>query len=253
MGLSALLCLWAAGVLRAQNVPTPTNGLSLHLTLKQAIDEALKANPGLKAAGHQSRAAEGDASATSRSRWGGLNAVGSYSYLNDDQLIRPMSSELLANGFAGAPWDRSQAHYGVSYDLPLYLGGKLNNQIQIARLEARKSAELLEGSRWQVRFNVVSLYSTAQALDQAEAALDEQIAALTQTKTNLDEMVSLGKRPDVDRLKVVEDLEAAKSDRAGVGADRRRVAALLLSVLGRDPAGDVTVDAQVGSTARHDG
>jgi outer membrane protein TolC len=237
----------AADVLRTTNTSSP-----LRLTLTQAIDEALTANPGLKAAGHQSRATEGDASAASRSRWGGLNAVGSYSYLNDDQIIRPMSSELLANGFAGAPWDRSQAHYGVSYDIPLYLGGKLNNQIQIAKLEARKSAELLEGSRWQVRFNVVSLYSTAQALDQAEAALDEQIAALTQTKTNLDEMVSLGKRPDVDRLKVVEDLEAAKSDRAGVGADRRRVATLLLSVLGRDPAGDLTVDAQSATPATMD-
>ncbi|MBI4662970.1 MAG: TolC family protein [Verrucomicrobia bacterium] len=123
------------------------------LSLKQAIDEALKSNPGLKSAGHQNRAAEGDASATARGRWGGLNAVGSYSYLNDDQIIRPMSSELVANGLAGVPWDRSQAHYGVSYDLPLYLGGRLNNQIQIVRLEARKSADLLEGTRWQVRFN----------------------------------------------------------------------------------------------------
>jgi len=240
---AVVLCPLLAG-----GAPAATDSLPpIHLSLEQAIDEALKANPGLKAAGHQSRAAEGDASAASRSRWGGLNAVGSYSYLNDDQIIRPMSSQLLAGGFAGAPWDRSQAHYGVSYDIPLYLGGKLDNQVQIARLEARKSAELLEGSRWQVRFNVVSLYSTAQALDQAAAALDEQIAALTQTKTNLDEMVSLGKRPDVDRLKVVEDLEAAKSDRAGIGADRRRVATLLLSVLGRDPAGDVTLEAQAGS------
>ena len=228
-----------ADTLAATNATSP-----LRLTLAQAIDEAFKANPGLKAAGHQSRAVEGDASAAARSRWGGLNAVGSYSYLNDDQIIRPMSSELLANGIAGAPWDRSQAHYGVSYDLPLYLGGRLNNQIQIARLEARKSVELLEGTRWQVRFNVVSLYSTAQALNQAEAALDDQIAALAQTKTNLDQMVLLGKRPDVDRLKVVEDLEAAKASRAGVGADHRKVVALLLSVLGRDPAGDVMLEAQ---------
>ena len=46
-------------------------------------------------------------------------------------------------------------------------------------------------------------------------ALGEQIAALTQTKTNLDEMVAIGKRPNVDRLKVIEDLEAAKAGRAG--------------------------------------
>lgn len=229
----------AADTTLATNARSP-----LRLTLAQAIDEALQMNPGLRAAGHQSRAAEDEASAAARTRWGELNAVGSYSYLNDGQIIRPMSSELMANGIPGAPWDRSQAHYGLIYEIPLYLGGRLNNQIQIAKLEARKSADLLEGTRWQVRFNVVSLYSTVQALDQSEAALDEQVAALTQTKTNLDEMVALGKRPDVDRLKVMEDLEAARAGRATTGADRRRVASLLRSVLGRDPAGDVTVDAQ---------
>jgi hypothetical protein len=169
-GLAALVFLWAAAGVRAEYVSAPTNGAALHLTLAQAIDEALKANPGLRAAGHQANAAEGEASAAARTRLGGLNATGSYSYLSDDQIIRPMSSELLANGFAGAPWDRSQAHYGLDYEIPLFLGGRLNNQIQIARLEARKAAELLEGTRWQVRFNVVSLYSTLQALDQNQVS-----------------------------------------------------------------------------------
>ena len=129
--LTAILVLLLSWQTQAGE-PVTNSSAPIHLTLAQAIDEAFQMNPGLKAAGHQSRAAEGDASAAARSRWGGLNAVGSYSYLNDDQIIRPMSSELLANGFAGAPWDRSQAHYGVSYEIPLYLGGRLNNQIQIA-------------------------------------------------------------------------------------------------------------------------
>jgi outer membrane protein TolC len=246
---TVLACVAAAmlvaGLFRASAGTSITNEPSVvHLTLADAIDEAIKANPSLKASSHQAKAAEGEATAMARSRLGGLSAVGSYSYLNDDQIIRPMSSELLANGFAGAPWDRSQAHYGLSYEIPLYLGGRLNNQIQIAKLEARKSTELLEGTRWQVRFNVVSLYSTVQALDHTELALDDQIAALTETKTNLDEMVSLGKRPDVDRLKVIEDLEAARASRAVTGADRRRVASLLLSVLGRNPAERVKVEPQ---------
>jgi outer membrane protein TolC len=230
----------------AGDTSAATNTAPLHLTLAQAIDEALKANPGLRAAGHQFNAAEGEASAVARSRLGAVNAVGSYSYLNDDQIIRPMSSEILANGFAGAPWDRSQAHYGLDYEIPLFLGGRLENQIQIAKLEARKAADLVEGTRWQIRFNVVSLYSTLQALDQTKRALDEQIAALAQTKTNLDEEVALGKRPEVDRLKVIEDLEAAKADRASAGADRRRVASLLLSVLGRNPAEHLVVEPQGG-------
>lgn len=225
----------------AQDALTNTPAAT-HLTFSEVVKEALKLNPGLKAAGHQAAAAKHDASAAARARWGELDAVGSYSYLNDDQLIRPLSSELLAQGMANLPFDRSQAQYGVAYQFPLYLGGKLNNQIRIARLESQKAEALLEGSRWQVRFNAVSLYSTAQALDQVLVSLDEQIAALQQTKTRLDEMVQLGKRPEVDRLKVVEELEGVKGQRASVQADRIKVGALLLSVLGLDPAAGVTVD-----------
>jgi outer membrane protein TolC len=242
--LAAALFPQLAGSALAADAPATTNPPPpLHLSLTQAMSDALSLNPGLKAAGHQSAAAKHDASAVARGRWGEVDALGSYSYLNDDQLIRPLSSELLAQGMANLPFDRSQAQYGVAYQFPLYLGGKLNNQIRIARLESQKAESLLEGNRWQVRFNVASLYSTAQALDQVLVSLGEQIAALQQTKGRLDEMVELGKRPEVDRLKVVDELEGVKGQRANVRADRIKVGALLLSVLGRDPAVGVTVDA----------
>lgn len=242
--LAASLCFGLSRLPAAENLLGSTNVSSpVRLTFLEAVAEALKLNPGLAAAGHQAMAAQHDASAMARTRWGELNAIGSYSYLNDDQLIRPLSSELLAQGIANLPFDRSQGQYGVGYQFPLYLGGKLNNQIRIARLESQKAESLLEGNRWQVRFNVASLYSTAQALDQVLISLAEQIAALQQTRTRLDEMVQLGKRPEVDRLKVVDELEGAKGQRANVRADRIKVGALLLSVLGRDPAAGVAVDA----------
>ena len=237
--LALLVCL-ARSALAAG---APTNAPpTLHLTLSDAVEAALKLNPGLKAASHQATAATHDASATARGRWGELDSTASYSYFNNHQILVPMYQELLANGISGLPFDRSQGQYGLAYQFPLYLGGKLNNQIRIARLESRKAAALLEGNRWQVRFNVVSLYSTAQALDQVLASLDEQLAALKQTKFTLDEMVQLGKRPEVDRLKVVDELEGVKGQRASVQADRVKVGALLLSVLGRDPAAGMTVD-----------
>jgi outer membrane protein TolC len=73
-------------------------------------------------------------------------------------------------------------------------------------------------------------------------ALDHQIAALESTTTHLELMVAEGKRPEVDRLKVVEELEAARASRAAVASERTRVGALLLSLLGRDPAVGLGVD-----------
>ncbi len=213
-----------------------------HLTLAETIAEALRANPSLKSLAHRTEAARREAAATSGARWGELDLVGNYSRLNDDQILRPMSSELLVGGIPGLPFDRDQLHYGAVYELPLYLGGRLVNQIKIARLEAQKSDLLLEGTRWQVRFNAVSLYTACQALDDMRAALDGQIGALERTRIRLDEMVTSGKRPELDRLKAVEELAGAQAQRANLAAERIRVTGLLLALLGRDPAGTLAVD-----------
>ena len=223
--------------------PPPASPLKTdRLTLTETVAEALRANPGLKALAHRTEGARREASASSGARWGELNLIGNYSRLNDDQIVRPMSSELLVGGMPGLPFDRDQLHYGAVYELPLYLGGRLVNQIKIARLEAQKSELLLEGTRWQVRFNAVSLYTACQALDGMRAAMDEQIAALEKTRARLDEMVSSGKRPELDRLKAVEELAGAQAQRANLSAERIRVTGLLLALLGRDPAGTLNVD-----------
>ena len=144
--LAASSCLGSAVSFAAEDTPARTNGPSpIRLTLSEAVAEALKLNPGLKAAGHQATAASQEASATARGRWGELDSTASYSYYNDHMILLPISRELLANGINGLPFDRSQAQYGVVYQVPLYLGGKLNNQVQIARLESRKTQALLEG------------------------------------------------------------------------------------------------------------
>ncbi|NOY45862.1 MAG: TolC family protein [Deltaproteobacteria bacterium] len=216
----------------------------LRLTLAEAVDEALEANPGLKVLSHRSVAAERSAEAVSRERWGQVDAFFNYSRTNDAWVVRPMSEEILgdAGGFGALPWDRNQQHYGVSFHLPLYLGGRLSNGAELARLETQGAAALLEGTRWQVRFNAVSLYTAAQTLDAVVAGFDELVASLEKNRERLELMVRLGKRPELDRLKVVEQLEDAKAQREAVRADRARVGAMLLALLGRDPSRRIEVE-----------
>jgi len=239
--------LLAAGLAPAteinQDVPAAASAPApAHLSLDDAISEALAASPGLQAVGSTAAAAESEAKAARRQRWGTLDGVASYNYFSDDIIVRPISRQLLAGGFASLPFDDQQWHYGVVAEVPLYVGGKLSNGIRIATLSSEKSQALLEGTRWQVRFNVISLYAAAQGLNAVDDALARQIAALESTTSHLELMVEAGKRPDVDRLKVVEELEAARADRAAVLANRRKVGALLLSLMGREPTGRVEVD-----------
>jgi outer membrane protein TolC len=219
-----------------------TAAAQVHMSLDETIAEALAGGPGLQAAGSSAEAARLDAKAASRQRWGTLDAVASYNQLQDDVIVRPISAELLAGGFSSLPFDNQQWHWGVVAEVPLYLGGKLSNGIRISKLSAEKSAAILEGTRWQVRFNVTSLYTAAQSLDAIDRALARQISALEATTSSIELMVTEGKRPDLDRLKMIEELEGARANRAAVQANRRKAGATLLSLMGRDPAGGIEVD-----------
>jgi len=214
----------------ATGAPAP-----LALGLDQAVEATLQNNPGLKSLSHQLSAAEGRSRAASRTRWGQLDAFFNTSHTNDDWLVRPMSEQLFeeAGGFAGLPWDRNQVHYGAIFRLPLYTGGSLTSGIEIARLQLEGVGALAEGTRWQLRFNATSLYAAAQALDQVLIAQDEQITALMRTKENLDLMVQVGKRPELDRLKIVAALEAARSGRAVASPEALRESLQLSSSLRR--------------------
>ncbi len=216
----------------------------IHLSLETAVSRALEANPALQALHHRSAAATKTAKAVSRTRWGTIDAVASYSRDNDDWILRPMSKELVlgAGGFGNMPWDRNQVHYGVLLQVPLYLGGKLKNGIKIAQLQSEQTAALFTGTRWQIRFNATSLYTTTQSLDAIHAALDELIASLEKTKERLDIMVRAGKRPEVDRLKVLEQYQDAIAQRDSVAANRVKVASLLLALMNEDPSRQLEVD-----------
>ncbi|NOZ77619.1 MAG: TolC family protein [Acidobacteria bacterium] len=251
--LLAVISLMLGSAATAQTAPAPlprpaevashTAAKPLHLTLSGAVSRALEANPALRALHHRTAAAAKTARAASLARWGAIDAVASYSRFNDDWMVRPMSEELFARGgFTGLPWDRNQMHYGVTFEVPLYLGGTLTNGIKIARLKSEQTAALVTGSRWQVRFNATSLYTAAQSLDAVGAALDELIASLEKTRERLDLMVKEGKRPELDRLKVLEQYQDAVAQREAVAADRTRVASLLLALMGENPARQLEVD-----------
>ncbi|MCX6543463.1 MAG: TolC family protein [Acidobacteria bacterium] len=236
-------CLVASRAIAQTAIPTP-GAQGPHLTLEAAVTEALANAPGLQAAAAQDRAARWNATAVGRTRFGQLDGVLSYSRFQDDQILRPMSKQLFgAQGFLGLPWDSDQVHYGITFQVPVYTGGRLSSSIRIAALQAEQASLFTDGTRWDIRANTTALYAAVQTLDAVTVALDRSIEALAATDGRLTLMVEQGRRPRLDLLKVEEELEDARGRRAGIVADRTRVGALLLAVIGRDPASRLDVSA----------
>ncbi|HAK58813.1 MAG TPA: hypothetical protein DCO77_00290, partial [Nitrospiraceae bacterium] len=228
-----LLSLALVSVAVAQEVAPATGPLALQLD--QAIAMALDQSPAVKAVTYQALSARDKASAVNRTHWGELDAVASVSRFEADRLLVPMTSQLLAGGLPNAPFDRDQVHYGLTYQIPLYLGGKLSAGIETAKLEAAKADALRDGTTWQVRFNVVSLYAGVQTLDGALGASGDLIQTLAAVHKRLGLMVEQGKRPELDLLKVQDELAEAQAEQAGLEARRVRVASMLLALLGQSP------------------
>jgi outer membrane protein len=203
----------------------------VRLRVEDAVARALDANPGLRAAAQKARGADRAAAASFRRHFGDVEAVAWASRYQDAQILRPISRDLLDNGISGLPFAQDQIHYGLTFDLPLFLGGKLVAGSSLARLEADEASALLEGTSWQVRANVTTVYASAQALAGVTAAYREDVAALEKTHRRLQLMVSQGKRPEVDLLKATDALEEARAQLAGAQADLTHATAVLAALL----------------------
>jgi outer membrane protein TolC len=234
IGLATLAVLaWARPSASLAQIPSASAAANdtVRIGLDEAIARALQDNPGLQAVAQQARAAERAAAASFRQHFGELDALGWTSRYNEAQLLRPMSQELLAGGLANMPFAQDQLHYGLTFELPLFVGGTLLFASHVARLKADEAAALLQGTRWQVRANVTTTYAATQALIAATRAYQDEVAALEQTHARVGLMVREGKRPEVDLLEVTDALEEARAQLADANAQRTRVRALLLALL----------------------
>ncbi len=239
IGLAALVALIGAGPASASAQATSGAARArdtLRIGLDEAVVRALRDNPGLGAVAQQARAADRAAAASFRQHFGELDAVGWRSRYDEAQLLRPMSKELLAGGLADMPFAQDQLHYGLTFELPLFVGGKLLAASHVARLAADEAGALLHGTRWQVRANVTTTYSATQALTAATRAYRDGVAALERTHARVELMVREGKRPEVDLLEVTDALQEARAQLADAQARRTRLHALLLALL------DIPVD-----------
>lgn len=205
------------------------------LSLEQAVAQAMADSPQVLARRHAAAAAELSAKAESRRRWGDLSFQGSYNRLNDDQMVRPIAPELLEAGFAGLPFDRNQLHLGLVAELPLYLGGQLGSRRRISEINAETARQVEQATRWQIRFNAISVYAGAVALERATLALDDELDALGKTRERIALAVTSGKRPRIDLLKIEDQVQETIAARAKTAAGVTKLRALLASILGQTP------------------
>lgn len=234
------LCTFVTGLLlgaaSATSIGQPAQKENDLLTLQAAIQEALQKAPAVMAAERDVAAGRQQVNTARGLEYGELDAVITAQHLNDAQLLRPLSGPISPSTMATAPFAQDQLHAGAVYTFPLYDGRQIANRVLIAELGEAKARSLLKGTQSDIAYNVTALYVQAQALQAQADALSAEIEELNTTRKDIELAVKIGKRADVELLKVVDRVREAEAAREAVLAQKMKVVATLLSIMGHNPA-----------------
>ena len=211
------------------------------LTIAQAQQAALGANPRLMVAKLDAVAASHKTKEAMGKHFGTIDAVGIYNYYERDRIVVPMSVELFANpslGMSQLPWDRNQWHYGIVWEIPLLAGGSLYEGEYIARLSQKALEDTAIFTSDEVRYNVRAAYRNALILRHALKAVTAYREALQKDMADAQMKVELGAWPQVNATKIAFALESAKAQEEGLRNQLNTAMAMLAALMGREPPPD---------------
>lgn len=231
----------SVGLLLALPFAAPIARAATPLTLAEAESRAETANPRLSSLRLDVEAAARRQSQARARHYGQIDGIASYNTYESARLVRPISIELFedpALGMAQLPWDDTQTHFGLAFQLPLLAGGTLregSRSAVLVRSAAEKSALFARG---EVRTNVRAAYRNALLARHALAASRQYEEALRKDESDARLKVSLGSAAPVDASKLTWALRGAEAQVADVAAQEEAAQAYLAALMGEEPPPD---------------
>ena len=206
----------------------------INLTLDQAIDRAMAANPLVQAVAAGAVAEESGAQAE-KNRWlGELTVLGGVALNGDDTLLRPITRDIMASGPENMPFDERYAFWSLDYRLPLYSGGSLGGARESARLTAAASRRNLRGISLGIRHEVLKTYVDLLSVDARVIAWQEELEALDSLVGHIELGREAGKYSRVDVLKTRVEQQNVVAKIQSLQMERETGYAALMALLGTD-------------------
>lgn len=181
----------------SRNHKKPLLDFEKGLVLGEAIDLALKHNPGIKVQESRANAARAGLREARGKRLPHLNAQASAGHYLDDQRLVP----------ARAPeepgtWSDEWYDADLVLELPLFTGGRLINRASAARLLVEASLNRLSRTREETVFNVTSTFYAILEQRHVIDSLQFSWDTVERQKQVIQDMIDVGKGVKVDLLRV---------------------------------------------------
>lgn len=220
----------AASVQKAANSPGSPEANdgpgNTKLTLESALHIALANNPELSATKWDASAAKARMDTALTARWPTLSVEGGYQHHVDEQ-------RLIAARYNDEPgtFDTDNFRGDLVLKLPVYTGGRITAEIEIAELLKTAEERRLVQTREELVFNVSSTFYTLLGQREVIRALEFAVGAMESHRRQVQDLLTAQKAARVDLLRTEVQLANLKyslvAEQNGMATQRLLLANLL--------------------------
>ena len=222
---------WAQAIEDVVSIETSASDGALGLT--GLVAYALRNNPGVAAAEREAEARRLDVSLADAARLPRLDLEAGLSWHTPRVPVTPVY-EIFASGPAGADFEHLVPSAGLLFSLPLYTGGRLERQAEIARLAREAAGRSWAAGRRDLAFNVASAYYKVLQLDRVLAASAATVTQLEAHRVRVQQLLTVGRAARLDLMETDVRLARARETSLRVRNGLARTAEGLRTLLGME-------------------
>ncbi|RUM62279.1 MAG: hypothetical protein DSY59_00530 [Persephonella sp.] len=178
------------------------------ITLDELVEILKEKNPTLNRQKIEKSISKTEKSKANRERLGKLELFSTFYRYEDKRVLYPITPPVNPTNLVGA---RNQLNVGIRYTVPIFTGFKLERKVEIKKLNKKLTDIRYYLTKNELIFNLKILYLKTLSLYKTKEALLTYKNSLETLYKNIDEMVKVGKKPEVDLLKVKYELESVNA------------------------------------------
>ncbi|HVN96613.1 MAG TPA: TolC family protein [Syntrophorhabdaceae bacterium] len=231
------------GVEQSQAKPSSPVSQGERYDLPSIIRYALKHNPDLKIAGRNIETETYGIDSAKADRAPKINFGAGITRYRYDTPIAPVIIELpLTPSTEFPPFRRTIQDTAVSFQFPLFKGGRLVRGVTIAEVRKAIAQDSYRMTRQDLVYNLTGLYYKIEQLEALIRANNASVEQLESHKKNVELYVKTGTAPRLDLLKTEVELSHALENRLLVQNNLASAYELLKTLMGMDDMGrDIVV------------
>ena len=234
MSIIALVIGLIFGVSVSRAVAADIDTAVIPLSLKECLNIALTNNPSVREARLGVEAAGKGVQSAKGKRYPRLSLDATVAVRQDPFPYIPAQSST-----AGAHFSDSYASGGPVLTMPIYQGGQISHNVELARLRQSIQEDSLSLTRNDLIANVINTYNKTLQIQKLREASSASVNALEEQRKNVQQLYDVKRAARIDLLKIEVQLANEKQRLLTLDESLNTLAASLRSLMGEAVEGSI--------------